>query len=897
MLIGRAGFSKLTAVFVTVLSLTFWYSESIYSKAERYLGKKITRIDFEGNINVSTSEIYNLVQMRPGMILTLDLLNEDLKAIYENGQFDNVRFEGENYKDGVAITVYVNELPVISELKFKGAKKINETELRDGSPLKIREVYSRKKLNAALAFFHNQYREAGFFNVAIRVKQEPAPKKENAIVITFIIDEGEEIRIGKINMIGVRSVDIEKLYSSLELTEKKFSKKGEFKEYLFRQDQNAILQYYAGEGYLDARIVDARWDIRWENPSKKKKRVIVITYEIEENEQYFFNGYDVQWEAYGINRETNKPLFEREEVFKYFEQSDMRIGKPFDDNRYQRDRGSINYIYSEKGYVFARAIADQTVIELTPEDIADKENSSLQKKHAQDGVDYYNIAKLKKIYEEEPEKRGRKFIHTRFRIVEGGKGFIENIIVKGNTKTRDYVISREFLVQEGDLFNAALVQRSREKIYNLGFFSTVDLDIRPGTSEGLLNLVVSVEEQLTGNLSLGGGYGSLTGFSVFTEISERNLNGKGQTLTGKVEFGLKRSSFELSWTEPWIFNQPWSLTLRGFYFHTQRVAGSIDVSGISTADESYYYRDSYGASVGVGHRFNINWGHYHRLAPSFSTVTNPSSLVSDEIYMLSARGWQFQNTLENQVYYDNRDNYLNPTSGFYLTGGVDFTGNFLGGQDHYNRYKTSNAFYWWPMDFTFFNLIRNGALRRWRVVLEHRISAVYTQKTGPLYGSQDEYSNAYIEEYDRLYIGGYESLRGWDPYDRNFIESWRYGGSHRVLYSTEVRVPVEPSMLWLALYFDAGALFNEMDQFYVDESTPQSYIDMLGEAELNRKNFLSASYYKYSWGIGVRVQVPSMPMRLYAGRRVLWDNDKNWFTRHPTDGGFEVVFGMGDNRF
>lgn len=897
-MIKRFGLGKLTAIFtITLLTFAFWQVETLYSKPDRYLGKKITKVDFEGNVNVPTHEIYNLIQMRPGMVLTLDLLNEDLKAIYGKGEFAVVKIEGEDYKEGVAVLIIVKENPVVNKIQIKGAKKVNESELRDGSPLKVYEFYTKKKLNAAINFFHAQYREAGFFNAAVRVKVIDSPKKESSVDVVFIIDEGEEIRIGKINLIGVRSVDPQKLYSVMDLEEKKFTRKGEFKRYMMDSDKQKMIQYYKSQGYLDVRVVSADYEVRWENPKEKRSRVIVITYEIEENEQYFYNGYDIQWEQFALNKETNEPLFEKQELEGYFEQSEMRFAKPFDENRYERDRGMVNYLYSEKGYVFARVIADQTIIELTSEAIEEKENSAIQKRHAADGVDYYNIEKLKEVYEESPELRGKKFIHVRFRIVEGEKGYIESIIVKGNNKTRDYVISREFLIKEGELFNAALVQRSKEKIYNLGYFSNVDLDIRAGSSEGLLKIIVGVEEQLTGNLSLGGGYGSVNGFSIFTEISERNLNGTGQILSGKVEFGLKRNSLELSWTEPWIFHRPWSLTLRGFYFNSQHLAGSIDVAGVTSGDSSYYYRESYGASVGVGHRFNINWGHYHRISPQFTTISDPSALVSDEIYMLAARGWQLQNSLENRIYFDNRDNYMNPTKGDSFSASVEFVGSFMGGKDHYNRYSFSNAFYWWPMDFTFFNLIRNGVLRRWRIVLEHRVSAVYTQKTSPVFGEQDEYANAYIEEYDRLYLGGYESLRGWDPYDNNFMESWRYGGSHRLLYSTELRVPIEPNLLWFALFFDAGALFNDIDQYYIDESTPSEYVEMLSNAELNRGNFLSGDYYKYSWGVGIRVQVPSMPIRLYAGRRIQWDNGKNWFTRHPNDGGFEVVFGMGDNRF
>lgn len=161
--------------------------------------------------------------------------------------------------------------------------------------------------------------------------------------------------------------------------------------------------------------------------------------------------------------------------------------------------------------------------------------------------------------------------------------------------------------------------RANASSHNLQFFKEVNVDARPGSSKGKMNLVIDVREQPTGTISLGGGYGTNTGFSIFTEVAENNLNGTGQRISGRVEFGPLRTALEASWTEPWLFDTPWSLTLTGFYVRRRVLSGSIS---IATNDESATYNlDTVGTTIGIGHRFWINWGHYHRYSPPVQSPT------------------------------------------------------------------------------------------------------------------------------------------------------------------------------------------------------------------------------------------------------------------------------------
>lgn len=895
----KTSWIPLTAV-ITAVTLGVATHKSVYAQAERFIGKKIKKIEFKGNVNVSRDTLYqDIIQMKEGQVLTVPLLNGDMKAVFGEGSFAYARIEGEDLDGGVAITIHVQERPRVKEIAFLGLDELSSTDVQQAIPLKEDDIFTERKVADSIQRILGKYREKGLFNASVRVRKSEIDPKKNTLGITFVVDEGEHIKIAKINLLGVTKADPEDVLAVMELEEDGFIADGTFKNETFEKDKNSILDFYKNQGFLDAELEDARYDYRWKNPKTQEERVIVVTYKVKEGDQYFYNGYDLAWDERFLNPTTKKQLFARDKVEEFFEYTNSDIGAVLDNGKFARDRGIVNYLYSQEGYIYARVQPERTIISLTKESIAEKKNSPQQKEAEKEGKDYYNLKRLTSLLENNPELKGKKFVHTKFVIAEGDKGYIESIIIKGNKKTLDKVIRRELIIHEGELFNSELVQRSRERVHNLQFFKEVNVDARPGSSEGKMNLVIDVEEQPTGTISLGGGYGTNTGFSIFTEVAENNLNGTGQRVSGRVEFGPLRTALEASWTEPWLFDKPWSLSLSAFYIRRRVLSGSIN---IATNDESATYDlDTLGVTIGIGHRFWVNWGHYHRYTPQLSIAGNASSMVDDSVFLLVQRGWQVKNTITNGIFYDNRDNIFNTTRGMRLEFSHDFVGNILGGQDHFMRYYPQVDYFWWMMDYTFFNLIRKNVLRRWRIVQEIRGSATFTQPTKPVWTNQQNADNPYVEIQDRLYIGGYESLRGWTLFDSFYGDTpagatWRNGGSHRILFGSEIRIPVEPSLFWLVLFFDAGALYQNPSEYAFTSTTSAATIQAYNDATLNQRTF-ALSYFRYSWGFGFRLQIPILPLRIYLAKRLLWDDSLGWFRDHPSQQGFEFVFGIGDRRF
>lgn len=932
-------------------------NSSLFSKRSAYIDKKIKIIQFIGNKNTPTEDLEDMIQMKPGMILTEDLLNNDIKTLFNTGYFYFIDSQGELLGDEVKIVFELKERPRVREIEFVGADEIFPADVRDKMPIKENEVITPKKVNTSKELIMKKYRDEGFFLAYVKFEMGEIDPKTNTVAVKFIIDEGEDIPISKINIYGNEQLESQEILSVMDMKETGFIESGHFKESAFESDKQKILGLYKSKGFIDAELATegTNWEIRWENPKKKNKRVVIVNVKVIEGEQYFFNGYSLDHDKTRLpdgnfpfyNKENNPsgtplekltPVFNKDHFLKLFDYNDSDIGEIFDESKFYRDRSFINDQYSSKGYLFAQVIPKRRYIDLNETYLDQYENCSKKPQPEAEECERdrqeLNISKLKKILKDKPDLRNKKFVHIDFNIRENNLAYIENILIKGNKKTQEKVIRREILVQPGELFNSTLVNRSRERIFNLGYFKEVNFNMRPGSDETKMNLIIDVTEQPTGNVSMGGGYGTISGFSIFSELGENNFGGTGQKINGRLEFGPIRKFMQISWTEPWIYDKPWALTLSMFYSSRTFNVGATQITennNQAIKERATYDRNGFGFSVGVGHRFWINWTHFHRYSPSFYSSTKPSSLVSDQILAEVSLGWQFRSQISNGIQYDSRDNVFNPTTGGTALFSIDNVGQYMGGQSHFDQFRPLLEYYHTWFDYTLFGLFRNNQLRRWRVVQEFRTSSVFTFERTPKYGKQDKERIPYIQAQDRLFIGGYESLRGWFYDDKYFPNEWKDGGAHRVLWSSELRFPIEPSLLWFVVFLDAAAMYENVnkavgerrDFFKAYDQTvfqqrladpvntfllenynssgkrlPVSPLELNdpGNLVLSGRN-IALDNFRYSWGFGLRIQIPVLPIRLYFAQKLRYTGEESVFGLYPDSRAFQFVFGIGDIRF
>jgi len=832
--------------FSSVLILSF---SMVFTQTSKYENKIVKKIEFKGLQNVDEGDLNEIIDTTIGYPFKASEIRQDIKDIFKNGSFDSVDVQVDDYADGVLVIFHCKERAIIETIEFYGLDELLETDLLGAIPLKENAVVRKDYIEKSLNIIKTKYDEEGLFNAVVLHKVEVEDKEDNTVKVSFIIDEGEEIKVQKIVILGTKNVYVEELLKVIETEEDGIIDDGSFKSDIFEQDKAKILMFYKKLGYLDVQIIEDRVEYEWIDPSTKEERGIYITLKIDEGERYYFDKYSVK-----VLPGAEKPVYTSKMIMSQFKLKNR--GEIFDDEIFQKDRQMVSFLYANQGYIFSRVVPDKKISE----------------------VDVVVDGKTVK----------RKYVSVSFTVSEGKKAFVDQIIIKGNAKTKDKVIRREIIIKEGELFSSQKMQITRERIFNLGFFKQVNIDVRPGSRDGFMNLIIDVEEQPTGTISLGGGYGTTSGFSIFADIGENNLMGNGQKVNVKFEYGPEKTAVTIGFQERWFMDYPVGFDTSIFYNLYKYEYQSIFTS---SNEQSEYQKQSIGYTLGFSYRYwyyyttGIRWSH------AFSSYLNPSGNSPDSIYMSQARGTQQKRTITLYTSRNTKDNYLNPTRGSNIGVSFAFTGGgVLGGDDHFTKIKPEFSYYYSPFHLPF--------LKSHPVVIEARINAEFTAP--PMFTSninQDATKNAWLEPEDRITIGGPETIRGWDYYDLDFASSWRQVGLfHKILYGFELRIPIHPEMFWLAFFFDAGSLWS--DNYWVehlsdsDKEIVQADIqngDLKNIGDIGSTNLLK--YFKYSYGFGFRVQIPMMPLRFWFAKKMIYD------------GGFKVIsdytfqFGIGDMRF
>ncbi|HOO71130.1 MAG TPA: outer membrane protein assembly factor BamA [Spirochaetota bacterium] len=835
---------------VTVCTVLVFHGS--FSQPSKYENKTVRKISFAGLININKEDLNEIMTTTVGYPLKSIEVQRDIKEIFKKGNFKSVVVDIQEYEDGVELRFTCEERPQIKEVIFKGSDEVMESDLASVVLMKEGDPLRKDYLEKSVELLKEKYDSEGLFNAVITYEVKEVDNKENTVDVIFVIDEGEEIKVHKISVLGAINVYSKVLTSLMDTKEDGLFADGDFKEDVYEEDKGKILAYYREKGYLDVQIVQDTVENQWINPEKKEERGIFITIKISEGEKYYFEGYSMT-----IHGEKEETVFKAKDFFEEFELK--KKGEIFNDTKFMKDRQMISFKYSTKGYIFARVIPERTVIE---------------REIDVDGA-----------------KQKRKFVKIDFTIDEGTQAYIDTIIIKGNSKTKDKVIRREVLLKEGDLFDSRKVQLTREKVYNLGFFKEVNIDVRPGSREGYMNLIIDVEEQPTGTISLGGGYGTTSGFSIFADVGEKNLLGNGQQVGVKFEYGPLKTSVTLSFYERWLFGWPVGFSASIFYSLYTFETGDL-FNGSSNAT---YEKQSIGYSLGLAYRFlyyfaaGVTWSH------TFKNYLNPSGDCPDSIWKSSKLGFQEKRTLSYYIYRDSKDNYLNPTTGgrIGLTLGIT-GGRMLGGDDHFLQWSPEFAWY------LSHPKVHIPFLKDHKLVIEIRASGTFiTRPLGEVH--QNPVNNPWLESEDRLFLGGPETLRGWEYYDNDFPDSWRYIGlNHQMLFGVELRIPLHPQMLWMAVFFDAGSLWS--DRYWENkliEELKDTVDEDLADGKLHRLDYIGKMsfeeffrYFKYSYGFGFRIQIPMLPLRFWFGRKFVFEGSK---VKHLNDLTFQ--FGIGDMRF
>ncbi|HUA56089.1 MAG TPA: outer membrane protein assembly factor BamA [Candidatus Sulfotelmatobacter sp.] len=305
---------------------------------------------------------------------------------------------------------------------------------------------------------------------------------------------------------------------------------------------------------------------------------------------------------------------------------------------------------------------------------AEKVDDTIKKLTDQVGNLGYAFVEVEAVVKRDREKRT---IGLTYEIREGPKVYVERIDITGNVRTLDKVIRREFRLVEGDAFNTAKLRRSQQQIRNLGFFKKVDVNNIQGSSADKTVITVNVTEQSTGELTVGAGYSSTEAVIGEVTLRERNLLGKGQDLRVSTTLSAVRQQYDLSFTEPYFMDKNIAAGLD--LFHIQR-------NLITISDYEF-------ATTGIRPRMGYQLTEHLRQTLSYT-------LRNDEVYNVQPGASQFivdeagnytTSMVSQDLTYDQLDNRIEPTGGYFLSIGTDYAG--VGGQVEYARLRPRMSYY------------------------------------------------------------------------------------------------------------------------------------------------------------------------------------------------------------
>ncbi len=525
-------------------------------------------------------------------------IDNSLKKLFESDLFIDV----EIYQEGSDIVIEVKENPIISEVKVVGNKKIDDDVLLNEISLKKRGIYTKFKMQSDLKRINEIYLKSGRF--LTKIDPKIIQKEQNRIEVIFDITEGPKAKISDIIFVG------NKAFSDSELIQETTTRISKWYKFLSSSDvydsdriefdREKLRRFYASKGYADFTTISANAQIL---PTKDK---FLITFLLDEGIKYKFGEIEI------VNQ----------------------IDK-FDEKVLQKA------IIIKKDKVYNADLIEKTVDKMV-KIMSDKS---------------YAFAQIEPILKRDKEK---KIIDIEFLIQESPKVYIEQVIIKGNVRTQDEVLRRELRIQDGDAYNITKINRSKQRLQNLGFFDKVEFNTkRLGDSDKII-LEIEVKEKKTGELNFGIGYSTVDQATANIGLKERNLFGTGRELGVNVQRSKFTLSANVDYSKPHFMNRPITVGVNVFSFASDQ------------RNTLVYDQESQGFSLRAGYAITEYLGHQVNYSLRDESIFNVSESAAITIQQLE--GDFLSSSIGQSLTYDKRDNVLDPRSGFYISLGQEYTG-------------------------------------------------------------------------------------------------------------------------------------------------------------------------------------------------------------------------------
>ena len=689
----------------------------------------IRDIRVEGAQRIEAGTIFSYLPLKVGDAVTDEKASAALKSLYDTGFFSDVRLES----DHEVLVVIVQERPAISKIDINGAKEFNKEQLTEALKsigLAEARIYDKSLLDKAEKELKRQYLSKGRYSA--QVTTTVTPMERNRVALTFNISEGEVARIKEINIVGATVFKEKTLLDQLQLTTSNwftwYTKDDQYSKQKLSGDLETLRTYYQNHGYLEFAVDSTQVSI---TPDKQD---IYITINVVEGQQYKVS--DVKLAGQFIVPEDDlKKLVT------------LKSGDTFSREKVTNSTKAISDRLGNEGYSFANINANPDI-----------------------------------------NKEGRTAAFT-FVVDPGRRVYVRHINIFGNARTRDEVIRREVRQMEGGWYSIELVNRSKERINRLGFFSdvTVDSPPVPGTTDQV-DVNFTVVERQTGSIQLGAGYSSAEKVVLSTSISQNNLFGSGNSLTLSVNSGSISRTYALTyfnpyWTEDGI-GRSWSVydrtinttSLTGVSpYMTRTIGGDIHLSVPLSETNAY--------SFGMGYE-----------STAVTVISNSPIQYLDFVNQFG----DVAKTLKADVGFsrDSRDSILYPTKGLN------------------QRYSLEAG-------------LPGGDLKYYRATVNEQLLTPIGYDISLSFSGQLGYGHGYggmpLPFFKNFFAGGVGSVRGYytsslGPHTQTIVGSvLNLGGTEMITGSVEALFPMpglkNDKSFRLSTFIDTGNVYGNGDGF------------------------------------------------------------------------------------
>ncbi len=717
----KAGSKFLNAVSAFALSASVVASGSgvvVLASAASAEAAVIRSVQVRGAQRAGEEAVRSNLTIQPGVSFSGADIDESVKRLYATGYFSDVKINVSG--NSLVVTVAENEL--VNQVVFNGNRKIKDDKLSGVVQTQPLGPYSQAMVNADVERIRTAYSQIGRSDVEITT--QTVNVGQGRVNIAFVINEGDRTKIADINFSGNQAYGDGRLKAVIVTKESGplsfLTRKDVYSPDKLRADEDALRQFYYNHGYPDFRIISS--DAQLDATTNK----YTINFSVEEGPRYQFGDINVESSVEGVNGEELQGLVE------------TTPGAVYDAREIQKSMEAISKQVASKGYPFAR---------VTPRGDRNLQTNTI-------GVSYM--------------------------VDQGERAYVERIEIRGNTRTRDYVIRREFDFSEGDAFNQEMISRAKRRLEALGYFTSVNISTTQGTAVDRVVVVVDVEDQSTGSFGIGAGYSAGgDGFILEASVEEKNFLGRGQYVRVAAGGGLNDSrTYSLSFTEP--------------YFLGYRLAAGFDVFRSETSSNDNYDYSEQGFTLRVTAPITEDLAttfRYTYKQIEYETDNNNDYNDLSPIYQdLVDHGKYTQSSVAQTLTYNTLDSQTMAREGIYATFTHEFAG--LGGDSEF--YKISGRARYFQTLSTEADLIGSIAVG-----------------AGHVFGTGDN-----LNVFDQFTLGG-RQVRGFDNNGigpRTKDDGDPLGGTTYFTVSADASMPFpavpEDIGLRLAAFADAGTLYG-----------------------------------------------------------------------------------------